>query len=83
MENMVELSRDLFLNEQDICSMASQLAKEMYKKHDNDVQNVQMWAVENKDKFSFTKKIVFKLKAILKVVTCPSPLGYKPNGKGK
>jgi predicted nucleic acid binding AN1-type Zn finger protein len=35
MENMVELSRDLFLNEQDICNMVGQLAKEMYKKHEN------------------------------------------------
>jgi hypothetical protein len=53
MENMVELSRNLFLNEQDICNMASQLAKEMYKKHENDMQSVQMWVVENKDKGFF------------------------------
>jgi hypothetical protein len=62
--------------------MASKLAKETYKKHKNDVKNVQMWVVENKDKV-FTKKLVFKLKEIFKAVTCPSPLGYKPNGKGK
>jgi hypothetical protein len=50
MENKAELSRYLFLSEQDICNMASKLAKKTYKKHENDVQSVQMWVVENKDK---------------------------------
>jgi predicted transcriptional regulator len=36
MENNGELSRDLFLNEQDIRNLAGKLAKETYKKHDND-----------------------------------------------
>ncbi len=53
MENRVELSWDLFLSEQDICNMAGQLAKEMYKKHENDVQIVWMWVVENKDNVFF------------------------------
>jgi hypothetical protein len=30
--------------------MAGKLAKEMYKKHENGTQSVQMWVVENKDK---------------------------------
>jgi hypothetical protein len=42
MENNDELSRDLFLSEQDICNLASKLAKKMYKKHENDAQSVQM-----------------------------------------
>jgi len=33
--------------------MAGQLAKEMYKKHENDVQIVWMWVVENKDNVFF------------------------------
>jgi hypothetical protein len=36
MENSSELSRDLFLSEQDILNLARKLAKETYKKHDND-----------------------------------------------
>jgi len=36
MENNGKLSRDLFLNEQDICNLARKLAQETYKKHEND-----------------------------------------------
>ncbi len=36
MENSSELSRDLFLSEQDILNLARKLAKETYKKHEND-----------------------------------------------
>jgi hypothetical protein len=36
MENNGKLSRNLFLNEQDICNLARKLAKETYKKHEND-----------------------------------------------
>jgi predicted transcriptional regulator len=50
MENMDELSQDLFLSEQNIRNMVGKLAKEMYKKHENGTQSVQMWVVENKDK---------------------------------
>jgi hypothetical protein len=52
-----ELSRNLFLNEQDICNMAWKLAKDMYKKHGNDTQNVCMWAIENKDNVLFYLEI--------------------------
>ncbi len=36
MENNGELSRDLFLSEQDIHNLAGKLAKKKYKKHEND-----------------------------------------------
>ncbi len=36
MENKGELSRDLFLSEQDICNLAGKPAKKTYKKHDKD-----------------------------------------------
>jgi hypothetical protein len=36
MENNDELSRDLFLNEQDICKLVGKLAKKTYNKHEND-----------------------------------------------
>jgi hypothetical protein len=48
MEKNDELSRDLFLSEQDICNLAKKLAKKTYKKHENDAQSVRMWVVENK-----------------------------------
>ncbi len=56
MENNDELSRDLFLSEQDICNLASKLAKKMYKKHENDAQSVQMQVVENKYKVFFNQE---------------------------
>ncbi len=49
MENNGELSRDLFLSEQDIHNLARELAKETYKKHENDAQSVQVWVAKNKD----------------------------------
>lgn len=36
MENNSELSKDLFLSEQDICNLARKLTKHIYKKHEND-----------------------------------------------
>jgi hypothetical protein len=36
MEKNGELSRDLFLSEQDICNLVRKLKKKMYKKHEND-----------------------------------------------
>jgi hypothetical protein len=56
MENSNELSRDLFLNEQNILTLARKLAKETYKKHENDAHNVEMWVAENKDKVFFYQK---------------------------
>jgi hypothetical protein len=49
MENNKDLSRDLFLCEQDIHNMVGKLAKGMYKKHENDAKSVQMWVFKNKD----------------------------------
>jgi hypothetical protein len=40
MENKVELSQNLFLNEKDIRNMVGKLAKETYNKHKNDAQSV-------------------------------------------
>jgi hypothetical protein len=40
MENKVELSQNLFLNEKDIRTMVGKLAKETYNKHKNDAQSV-------------------------------------------
>ncbi len=41
------LTRDTFLCEQDIRNIKGKLAKETYKKHENDVENVCMWGQEN------------------------------------
>jgi hypothetical protein len=38
---------DTFLCEQDIRNIVKKLAKETYKKHENDVESVSMWAQEN------------------------------------
>jgi len=33
--------------------LQQKLAKEMYKKHENDAQNMQVWVAENKDQIFF------------------------------
>jgi len=48
-----ELSRDLFLNEQNIRNMVGKLAKKMYNKHENDAQSVCMWMVGKKNNVFF------------------------------
>jgi len=50
MENNGNLPRDFFLCEQDIRNMVGKLAKETYKKDENDVR---MWVIENKEKVFF------------------------------
>jgi len=77
-----ELSRNLFLNEQDICNMAWKLAKDMYKKHGNDTQNVCMWAIENKDNVLFYLEINVEVDdgGSQRCKTCPSQLEYKHHG---
>jgi hypothetical protein len=51
-----ELSRDLFLNEQDIRNMAWKLAKNTYKKHENDTQSMHMRVVENKNNIFYISR---------------------------
>jgi hypothetical protein len=76
-----EQSRDLFLSEQNICNMAWKLAKETYKKNENDAQSVRMWVAENIDKVSFIKRPMLRLTMVgVKVAICPSQLEYKQNG---
>ncbi len=43
-ETCGNLTRDTFLCEQDIRNIVEKLAKETYKKHENDVESVSMWA---------------------------------------
>jgi hypothetical protein len=38
------LTKDTFLCEQDIRNIAKKLAKKTYKKHENNVESVHMWA---------------------------------------
>jgi len=83
MENNGELSRDLFLSEQDIHNLARELAKETYKKHEMMHRACKCGLLKTKTRFSFTKRVVGKLKAAFKIVICLSPLAYKPNCKSK
>jgi len=53
MENNKDLSRDLILCEEDIRNLVGNLAKETYKKHENDAKNVRMWVFKNNDKVFF------------------------------
>jgi len=39
--------------------------------------------LKTKTRFSFTKRMVGKLKASFKIIIFLSPLAYKPNGKSK
>jgi hypothetical protein len=51
--------------------MASKLAKKTYKKHENDVQNVWMWVVENKDKVFFYQENGFHVEGNLQSSNMP------------
>ena len=42
-----ELTRDLFISEQDIRNVAGRLAKETYKRDNNDAKSVRMWVQEH------------------------------------
>jgi hypothetical protein len=43
------LTRDTFLCEKDIRNIGKKLAKETYKKHENDAKSVRMWVQENQN----------------------------------
>ncbi len=73
-----ELSRDLFLSEQDIHNMAGKLAKKTYKKHENDAQSVCMWLAENRNIFFFYQILMLRLMMVgIKAIICLSQLEYK------
>jgi hypothetical protein len=80
MENNDELSRDLFLNEQDICKLVGKLAKKTYNKHENDAWIIRMWVVENKYKVFFYQEnggqVEGSYTIVMKIVICLSPLAY-------
>jgi hypothetical protein len=57
--------------------MAGKLAKETYKKHENNAQCMRIWVAKFFLKNSFIKRPMFRLTIPFKVVTCPSPLEYK------
>jgi len=46
-ETCGNLTMDTFLCEQDIQNKVEKLEKKTYKKHENDVERVSMWAQEN------------------------------------
>ena len=50
-----ELTRDLFISEQDIRSVAGRLAIETYKHDNNDAKSVRMWVQQHPSLYSITK----------------------------
>lgn len=53
MDTTGELSRDIFILEDDVRNMAGKLALESYKRHVNDAKSVRMWVAENHDSVFF------------------------------
>jgi len=49
-------SRNLFLCEQDIHNVVGKLAKQTYKRHDNDANNVKMWVKDNVENVFYFQK---------------------------
>jgi len=56
MENNGDQSRDLFLCKSDIGNLVGKLAKETYKKDENDAKSFWMWVIKNKEKNFFYQK---------------------------
>jgi hypothetical protein len=50
------LSKNLFLCEQNIRNVVGKLAKETYKPHDNDANNIKMWVKDNVDNVFYFQK---------------------------
>jgi cupin superfamily acireductone dioxygenase involved in methionine salvage len=75
MENNKYLSKDLFICEQDICNLAGKLAKETYKKHENDAKNVRMQVSKNKDKVFFYQESKVEVKGTLQGCNMPFTIG--------
>ena len=52
-----ELTRDLFISEQDIRNVAGRLAIETYKRDNNDAKSVRMWVQENPSLVFYYKEL--------------------------
>ncbi len=63
------------MSEQNIRNMAGKLSKEMYKKHENDMQSVQMRVVENKYKVFFYQEIGVQVEKNLQGNNMPFTIG--------
>jgi len=64
-ETSKNLTKDTFLCEQDILTIARKLAKETYKKHENDVESVYMWAEDNPNVLFYYQKIGLEVGGML------------------
>jgi hypothetical protein len=52
---------DTFICEQDIWNIDEKLAKETYKKHENDVKSVSMWVQKNPNVLFYYQEIGFEV----------------------
>ncbi len=77
MENKVELSQNLFLNEKDIRNMVGKLAKETYNKHKNDAQSVWMWVIKNKNKVFFYQENGLEVERGFQASNMPFTIGIQ------
>lgn len=53
MENGSEISRDVFLTEQDVQNLANGVACETWRLHKNDAKNIHLWAQRNRDSWFY------------------------------
>jgi len=77
MENRAKLSQNLFLSEKDIWNMVGKLAKETYKKHENDAQSVRMWVIENKDEVFFYQESGLQVERSFQGSNMPFTIGIQ------
>ncbi len=71
------MTRDTFLCEQDIPNIVEKLAKETYKKHENDVETVHMWAQENPNILFYYQEVGFEVGGELLRSNIPFTIGIE------
>jgi hypothetical protein len=69
--------RDTFLCEQNIQNIVKRLAMETYKKHENDVESIRMWARKNPNILFYYQETRFEVGRELLGSNIPSTIGIQ------
>jgi D-alanyl-D-alanine dipeptidase len=69
--------REFFLCEQDICNLVGKLAKETYKKYEDDAKSVRTWVIENREKVFFYQEYNVQVEGNLHDGNMPFTIGIQ------
>ena len=72
-----ELTRDLFISEQDICNVAGRLAIETYKCDNNDAKFVRMWVQQHPELVFYYKESGLYVRGAITRANIPFTIGIQ------